>query len=163
MWTVQGAGPDELVALGRALKASGDRELRKEALRSLRSHAKPVGAEAKKRAVDVLPRRGGLGAYVARTRVALRNKMSGHSAGIRLVGGLKKGGGLVDLPAIDDGRLRHPVFAREHPERGRKGWRWVQQRVPRGWWSKTMRRHAPKLRRALTKDVHKYLKRAAGA
>ena len=163
MWTVQGAGPDELVALGRALKASGDRELRKEALRSLRSHSKPVGVEAKRSALAVLPARGGLNAYVARTRVTLRNKLSGRSAGVRLVGGLKKGGGLVDLPAIDDGRLRHPVFARVHAEHGRKRWRWVQQRVPRGWWSKTMRRHAPKLRRALTKDVHEYLKRAAGA
>jgi hypothetical protein len=112
----------DLEDLGRALKDAGGTELRKELLRGIREGSKPTIRKVKASAERNLPRRGGLAARVARSKISTRTRLSGASAGVKIVAK-----GDMDVEALDAGRLRHPVFNRGG---------WAQQSVPQGWFSK---------------------------
>lgn len=145
-------GADRLVDLGKALRAAGDKEIRKVTLRTLREKAKPMGEAAKRNALVVLPAGGGLAAYVAKSRVSVRNRLTGDSAGVRIVGLRTKAGGSIDLERLDDGRLRHPTFGHRP---------WVLQDVPEGWWSDAMEREAPSVMEALADAIENAIDQAA--
>lgn len=147
-------GAEKLAQLGKALKELGDKELRKETLRSLREAAKPLGEKPKRRALAVLPASGGLASYVAGSRVSVRTRMSGRNVGVRLVGVRNKAGGRVDLNAIDRGRVRHKTFGHRP---------WVNQSVTAGWWSDALQEGAGEARAAVEAAVGAALERAAGA
>jgi hypothetical protein len=125
----------DLADLGRALKAAGGTELRKELLRGIREGSKPTIRKVKASAERNLPRRGGLAARVARSKISTRTKLSGSSAGVRIVAQ-----GDMDVEALDAGRLRHPVF-------GRGGW--AEQSVPQGWFSKPIVDDARQIRKGI--------------
>lgn len=100
--------------LGKDLKASGDKELRKEVLRAGRDAGKTAQGEVRKAALRDLPHRKGLNVWVAsRAKVTASTSLTGKNVGLRLRIRHKGLNGLTDLPAINNGRLRHPTFGDE--------------------------------------------------
>jgi hypothetical protein len=114
--------------------------------KGLRDTAKPLGEEMRDGGADRMPRRGGLSARVARTAVTLRTA-GGVGAGARVEVALRSRDG-YDLPAMDRGSIRHPVFGRGP---------WVAQSVPARGFSDAFDRGAPKVRRQLLREIDRAL------
>ena len=90
--------------------------------------AEPVQSQVRKSAASILPKGGGLAAWVAGLQVQAQATTSGARVGIRFVATLaKKKGGTADLAAINKGQLFHPAWGRP-----RKGGGLIPQRVPSG-------------------------------
>lgn len=83
-----------------------------------------VRADIKRNAVAILPSSGGLGRWVARTRITAQIQVTNYSARVRMRGGRNSGKQRSDISAIDRGRVRHPAWGR----RGRG--QWSTQAVP---------------------------------
>lgn len=98
--------------LARDVRAAGDKDLQRALSRGLASAVKPVKVRAQASAVAVLPRRGGLGAAVAKARFGVR-KRGGANPGVTIRG--RRGD--WDLAGMDEGRVRRT------------------QRIRAGWWS----------------------------
>lgn len=129
-------GIESLTALARDLKASGDKDLRRELFRGIQRAGKPLKAAAREAAATQLPQRGGLSTRVATSRFSVRTRL-GRNPSIRVEG---KGpdnstGQSMDLKSMDRGRLRHPVYARGE---NRKRWRWTSQAISPNWFSDAM-------------------------
>lgn len=146
-----------LVASLRAFER--DSTLIKAVREELRQPVPVVRARIKATAVATLPHSGGLGAWVAGTRITAQVTLRGRAAGIRLKGGRNshanlrgtEGGTRSDIRAIDRGRLRHPSWGRR--------WRgqWWTQSVPPGFFTKTAR-ESPEWDTAIERGVDKALK-----
>ena len=80
--------------------------------RRLRGGQRAQLVETRAAYLDRLPRRGGLGAWAARSTLSLRITYTGRSAGIRVRGARKSGKGKADLTGLDAGRVRHPSWGR---------------------------------------------------
>ena len=95
---------------------------RKEVVKQLRQEIrKPVPAvrkAIKARALETMPKAGGLNVWVSKTRMTVQIKLSGRAAGVRLKGGRNSTGGRSDIRAIDRGRLRAPSWG----HRGKGAW-----------------------------------------
>ncbi len=97
--------------LAKDLKTAGNKDLRKELLRAGKDVGKNAQGEVRKHALTDLPHRKGLNVWVAaRVKVTSQTKLTGRNVGVRLRMRHKGLNGLTDLPAINDGRLRHPTF-----------------------------------------------------
>lgn len=81
------------------------------------------------RAIETLPRRGGLGRWVARARVSADLRTTGRSAGLTLRGSRKSLRDASDLRRIDAGRVRAPAWGRRGPGQ------WHTQAVRPGWFT----------------------------
>lgn len=112
---------------------NGRRKLVQAMRRGIVRGVKPAVASVRGYAAEILPRRGGLGAWVAKARIAPRVGYSPSSAGVRLVGTRKSVKNKSDLRGIDAGRVRHPTWGR------RAGNAWHSQPVAPGWWSDGLR------------------------
>lgn len=116
---VEGAG--QLRDLGKRLRAAGEggKQLRRDLLAGIRETAKgPLVDELKASALARLPARGGLAAYAAKQlKVAVRTRLSGQQVGVTVLAAIKG----MDLPKLETGKLRHPVFGRGT---------WVDQTIP---------------------------------
>lgn len=134
-------GADDLAALGKALKAAGDRELRRELMKGLQRAGKPAKEAAKAAARSELPSSGGLGEYVARSKFSVRTRASGNSPGVEVVAKNAE----LDLPAMNRGRLRHPVYGNRN--------RWVTQQIKPRWFTDAMEAQAPQVRRELVAAI----------
>lgn len=66
----------------------------------------------KERALDTLPKRGGLNEWVAASTVKAKTTVTGERINIHLTGGRNSQGGESDLKRIDAGRARHPTWGR---------------------------------------------------
>lgn len=88
------------------------KDVLKEFRREVRKPVPKVRAAIKRRALDILPSRGGLGAWVAATRVTLAVRLSGRRAGITLKGGRNSTGARSDIRRIDAGQVRAPSWGR---------------------------------------------------
>ncbi|HWB36975.1 MAG TPA: hypothetical protein VHA75_13225 [Rugosimonospora sp.] len=121
-------GAEKLAALGKAVRAMGsDRTIIKALTKRIRTLGTPVKTELKTSALAVLPKRGGLAAWVAKSRLTISVRRGTHTAGISIKQGRNSAGGRTDLRAIDRGRLRHPMLGdREH---------WYTQQITPGFWS----------------------------
>lgn len=137
---------DDLVRLGKALKATGDKGLKREVMRALKQAGKPLSPKVKSAARRDLPRRGGLGDIVAKSSVTTSVRFSGKNPGVRIVGS-RKG---LSLPQIDAGTIRRPTFGRAP---------WVNQRVKPGWFTETIRDEAPAVRREVVDVLDDMAKR----
>ncbi len=125
-------GVEDLAKLGRDLKEAGDKDLRKELLRSGREMGKPIKKELSASAIDVLPTKGGLSKLIAKAKVRVSTRLAGKNVGVSFIG---KWSG-HDLKAVDLGDLRHPIRQRTaEKERGRKAI-WVAQKITPGYWTK---------------------------
>lgn len=121
--SVDRAGETKLRNLATALKDAGAKDLQKELAAGLRRAVKPMRKEFQRGALGILPYRGGLAEQVvADTRY--RTKVSvGKNPSVRISASLPG----HDLPAMDRGRLRHPVFGNRR--------NWVNQSVRPGWFT----------------------------
>jgi hypothetical protein len=125
-------GGDELAAVGRRVKAAGNRGLSKEFRAGLAKAARPATEAARRGARDDLPSQGGLNETVAAGKFTAKVKVTGSSADLTVSASAG-----MDLPALDRGRLRHPVY-------GHRG-TWVNQTIPAGWFSKRMEEQADRV------------------
>lgn len=99
--------------------AENQRLLLKELRKEIRKPVPVVRKMIRARAIATLPRSGGLGVWVASSRISATFKASGRTAGVQLKGGRNSAGGRSDIRSIDRrGRLRHPSWGR----RGRGQW-----------------------------------------
>lgn len=131
-------GTDQLRALGRQLKETGDKDLRKASRAALRQGTKPGIAAARARARSTLPHRGGFAELMGKSRINTTIRESGRLVGIRITT-------KTHDPRIDKGYLSHPTFGHRD--------RWVIQRVPAGWFTRALRTLAPEMRRELLKSM----------
>lgn len=104
--------------------------------RGLSGAARPVLREVRAHALEILPARGGLGAWVAAASMSWQIRYGGRTAGIRLRGRRKSMRDRSDLAGIDAGSVRHPAWGR------RSHGQWSVQAVPAGWWSTPLERDA---------------------
>lgn len=144
---VQLYGAKRLNTVARRLKQAGDKDVQRELHRSLNRATKPMRATAKRRAEEILPHRGGLARRVASARMQTRLRTKGNETQVSV-----RATSQLSLRSIDRGRLRHPVFGNRNV--------WVNQPVTRGWWTDSMKKHAPDVRRELVKsldDIHRKL------
>jgi hypothetical protein len=130
-------GADQLQRLGRDLKAAGEggKGLRRELLAEFRAEAKPVINDLRASAINTLPRRGGLGATVAKSNIRSSTRLSGTAVGLRITAK-----NLIAIKRINAGSVRHPLF-------GNRGF-WYGQNVRAGWFDDPMRRDIDNFRRA---------------
>lgn len=122
-------GVDQFAALSKRLKEVADKDLGREFSRGISAATRPVIRGLRQAALDTLPSRGGLAERVSKTKIRAQRRNSSRSAGVRIVA---RDPYYIDR--LDQGRLRHPVFADADKER--KSWRWVNQRVKPGWWTR---------------------------
>ncbi len=115
-------GAEDLERIGKALKQVGNRELRLELLRAIRTATKPTHQQIRDSARQLLPHRGGLAELIAKSSLTTRTRLSGRSVGVRIVARSSH-----DIKALDKGRLRHPVYGNRDS--------WVTQYVKTGWFS----------------------------
>lgn len=136
-------GADQLEALGRRLKAAGGNNLRKELLRGIRASNKGTIAKIRASARTELPHSGGLAELVSRSRIGTRTRLTGTGAGVTITG---TGKNVRNLRGLNEGRLRHPVFARAE---NRKHWAWVSQAVRPHWFDQPVTDDLPHIRKSI--------------
>jgi hypothetical protein len=131
----QVTGADDLERLARRLRAAAAGELRKDLLRGIRTAAKPMVANVRDSA-GRLPHRGGLAARIAAEKYAVRTRLTGENAGVRISSNGRRG-----LREINKGLVRHPVHGNRHA--------WVTQRVEPGFFTDPLEHDVGTVRIAL--------------
>lgn len=116
-------GQAELRRLAAQIKATGDKGLGREMSAALRKAGKPVETSVRREAIAAMPARGGYRGDITRSlkfRTSLRTGV--RTASLTLItyaDGTKE---RRDIRALNDGRLRHPVFGRSRRiKRGPRG------------------------------------------
>lgn len=135
-------GAEDLAKLSKALKQLKDKELKRELTRGITRATKPLKAAVRAHALAKLPKRGGLGVRVAKSRLAHRTR-SGRNASVRIEA-KPSFQTLRDPLRADRGRIKHPVFGMAHSSNA-----WVLQDVTPGWFSKPLEEGAPVVRAEL--------------
>lgn len=120
-------GVDDLERLGRMLKETGDKELKKELLAGVRKEGKPAVKAVKDSIGDYVPQSGGAADAVRRSTIGVRTTLSGKNVGIRIRG---TGRQVQNLKRINAGFLRHPVFGNRDA--------WVDQRIKPGFFDEPL-------------------------
>jgi hypothetical protein len=141
-------GADQLKALGAEFKKAGAGDLRKEMLRDFRAESAPLISDIRASASDILPRRGGLGARVAKSKIRAANRLSGSSVGMRITGTNR-----YSLKQIDAGTVRHLTF-------GHKPWK--DQAVRPGWFDKPFKHGVDDLRRRVIATMDRFAAKLGG-
>src|SRR5437868_1243897 len=140
MVNLQIKGADQLGDLARQLKAAGEsgKGLRREMFRGIQHAAKPMKEDARKAAAAQLPQAGGLAKVVAAQKFSVRTR-AGRDPGISI---RATGSGMT----TDRGYVRHPVYGDAEV--------WVRQQTKgKGWFTRTLQRSAPLVRRDLLKAM----------
>jgi hypothetical protein len=109
-------------------------------LRGIRESNKGTIRRIRESAEAELPSGGGLAAEVAASKISTRTRISGRGAGVTIRG---TGKNVRNLRGLNEGKLRHPVFARAG---NRKHWTWVTQRVSPGWFDRPVTQDLPHIR-----------------
>jgi hypothetical protein len=134
-------GAEQLAKLSKRLKETGDKEVKRELYKALNRATKKPKAEARARALLILPHRGGLAKRVAASRFTTRNRTTGKGdPSLQLIAK-----GTANIRGIDKGRVRHPVFG--HPDR------WTTQPVKAGWFSVPMKENEKEARREIASSL----------
>lgn len=133
--TIGGPGAHQLEVLAKRLKATGDKDLRKELLRGIREGTKGTKPEITRSLGSRLPQRGGLAARMATSRISTKTKLSGRTVGVRLEARAPH-----DIRSMNAGRLRHKIFGRGQ---------WVDQEVEAGAFTDPIAEDAPQIRDAV--------------
>lgn len=142
-------GADQFLRLSKALKHAGHGQLRKDLTKGLRDAAKPLVAKTRAEALRRLPQEGGLAKQVAKEPQRVQIRTGSGTAGVRVVVGQRRGG----ARGANQGMVRHPVFGDQE--------RWVDQKVPPGWFDDPIRAHAPQIRRDLQRVLEDMADRIA--
>lgn len=130
---IQVRGGNRLSATGRALERAAAR-LPKALQNALEEEAEPIIAAARQRAVDTLPKKGGVNRFVASSRFQVRP----------IRGGVRIHTSDHDSRLDTAGRLRHPVFGQDV---------WATQHVPPGWFTEAARAQRNKTGQELEKAL----------
>lgn len=141
------SGADQLTVLAARLKDEADRGISRELSAGLLAATKPMRAAARRNARDVLPATGGLNKEMARSKMTVVRRYTGHEVGVRI-------GTASHDPRIDAGRLRHPVFGNREV--------WVQQTVPAEWFTRPMEESAPLALIAVDRTMRHVVDRVEG-
>lgn len=134
-------GAKELEKLGRQLKEAGHGGLRRGLLAAIRKSNKPTIAKIRLSALERLPKRGGLAAEVAASKIGTRTRLTGGSVGVQI-----KGTGLRNLRTLNAGKLRKPVFGNREV--------WVEQDVPEGFYDDPINADKPRIQRSIQQAMH---------
>jgi hypothetical protein len=114
MVSIRTVGADEYLAAARVFNNNPDRALKRELYKEFRAIGKPIGAKVVAEGSAEMPRHGGLAARVAASKVGQSNSTTGRTVGValRFKTAPSATGQSYDLKAMDEGNVRHPVFAR---------------------------------------------------
>lgn len=123
------------------------REVLKAMRRAIRPPAKDIIQAIKRRAVEILPHAGGLGAWVAELKVGTSISINGRRVRLRLRGSRNSLRDVSDLDAIDRGRVRAPSWGRRNPPA------WHLEAVPSGFFTDTARDNADLVQHAIADSV----------
>ncbi len=158
MTSIVGPGNKQLDLLAIRMRAAGDGGLRRELLAGLRAGVRPVIPALQEAARSELPRKGGLGEWVAGSRFTVRTSLTPGVARVQIVNQpsrdtSRRGSGSVQFGS-DKGVVRHPVFG--HMDR------WAQTTVRSGWFSRTVEGKLPEVTAELTATMRAVADRLAG-
>lgn len=142
-------GTADFIRAAHALNEAGDRELRKGVYRGLRTAARPLGARMVSALAEDMPSRGGLRARVAASKVSIRNATTGRNPRVEIALRSTQG---YKLTPMNDGDLRHPVFAKANAKRV-----WVRQSVPSGAATRAFDEGAPLVRRTIVRELNQVM------
>lgn len=137
-------GAEQFRELGRRLKEAGDEGgvLRRELLRSIRDATELLPEEIVASALNTLPRRGGLAARVAASKISRSTKLTGARAGVKITAENKD-----HINVMDQGFVRHPLFGNRS--------RWYREAVKPGWWSKPIEARGPRAKELIEEAMQK--------
>ena len=140
----------------RELRAfDGRREVVNEIRRELRKPLPELRTAVREGAVEILPKRGGLGAWVAKSLFSVQFRDAGRSAGIRIKVSRKNTKGKADIRSLDEtGSLRHPLFG------NRK--KWYPQVVAARWFTETWEKFSDEWVKAADDALDKALEKIRG-
>ena len=138
MITIEGA--DQLARLAKQLREAGAKDLQAELGKAINRALKPVKADIKRSAAETLPKRGGLAAKVARSKITTRRRTSQKAAGVRVVAT-----NTISLYHLDKGQIRHRKGGDINAGK-------VQPTTP-GWMTKPAEAAAPKVQRELVQAM----------
>lgn len=133
-------GADQLARLARQLREAGDKGLQAELGKAINRALKPVKADIRQSASETLPKRGGLAAKVAKSRITTRRSTSQQAAGVRVVAT-----NTISLYHLDKGQVRHRKGGDINAGK-------VQPVTP-GWMTKPAEAAAPKVRAELVQAM----------
>ncbi len=127
-------GGSTLLELRKQLKQVGDRGLGRQMDAGFRRAVRPCTPAVRAEAAKTMPKEGGYARLLAASiRSRLQSRSSRYAARVSVLIFADGKGEKRDLPRINEGRLRHPVYGRYRRVRGRKVERpWVTQRVRPG-------------------------------
>lgn len=149
-------GANQLRDLAKAIRQTGQKDLRKELMRGLREAAGPVVQDLR-RAVTALPARGDTGTRRMIAKAIGVQVLTGNNAGVRIRVNRKRlpagKRGIAD--AFERGQFRHPVHGNREV--------WVTQRSGGPWFAPTARRHEDRITesmKAVLDDVARKIERS---
>lgn len=124
-------GVNEFADLARAARlASGD--LPKEMRKGISKIGPPAKKAVKASAAKRMPKKGGYAAVVEKTlRVRVKQDHGFTTAGVTIVTYANGKAQRRDVPALNRGILRHPVY-------GHRRRKWVAQKIRSGFWDEAM-------------------------
>jgi hypothetical protein len=141
-WTVDGSVED-FRALQVKLRATGQVGLRKNMRKAIVVATAPARKAVKDELEAVMPHGGGLNEYLAKSKITTAVLTGSKTAGVEV-----RGRGPKDrrrnqgqFRRINQGTIRRPVFADK--SKPKKEWHWVDQRVPSGWWERSLAPFGP--------------------
>jgi hypothetical protein len=141
-------GAKRFTALAKRLKAYNDKALRSEFYKGISRAAKPLIADVRASFRDRLPKRGGLAERVAKSKISAKRRMSGRSAGVRIVGTNN-----YDLGSINRGRVRHLVYGHKP---------WINQKVQSNTWTDPLEAGAPVVEAQLEQVMYDVARKIQG-
>ena len=134
-------GVDSMERLGKDLREAGAKDLRKELLKAGQQLTKPVKENIKEHALTDLPKRGNLNVWTSkRLKTTTQVRLAGKNVGVRFKTKHPGTKGLSDLPSINDGDVRHPLFGNTN--------RWYTTHVHPGFVTRAVDEMAPEIRKA---------------
>lgn len=144
-------------AVARQMRAQGNKTLEREMIRALDRTVKPVEA-AVRAEYENLPSRGGYAATFSRSlRLRLGRRTGGRSAQLTIRAYAEGTSQRRDIEALEDGRLRHPVYGRSRPtRRGRRGNPWAVTAVRGGYFRRGTDDAADSAEKAMAQVVQEF-------
>lgn len=109
-------GAEKLALLGKAIRKMGaDRTILTNLSKRIKTMTPEIRTAIRASAVATLPHKGGLGAWVAKSRVSVSIRRGPATASVRIVTGRNSTGKRSDLADINAGSTRHMLFGnRKH-------------------------------------------------
>lgn len=143
-------GADQFQALARQLRAAGAKGLGREMAAGLRKATAPITRAVDAEAGQVMPNRGG---YRRALTGSLRHRTEVRTTAVRASVKVRTyadgTGSRRDVPALNKGQLRHPVYGRSRKlRRGPKAGSiranpWAVTRIRAGFWDRPTARAMP--------------------